>query len=367
MHLSRFTLVFLLACLPLGCVSQPPQAEDELSIAASGQQGAEPVQIIAGNFVNTLRQIDLLQPAETTINLLRTSRTDEFTVAMQMALRAAGYGVRWVNDTSSGQLFQYRLEQKSAQKTDQGAAQQATYEMAIGSVELRRSFLMAGVAGISPLTPLYVRGADASAIIPNDRVFANTASVVDPVPVVSPNTEVATGELAQDTAGTNPEVSPLSVPDEANPLNPVVSGAIAKQNLALPLANLTRVENVFDLGESNFEDLLAEHRVVEELILLFPNDSLRLGAVNKRLVDEMVLSFEPESDLFSVIGCSLGPTELESGNAALALGRASRVREALLFAGIPQNRILDEGCWAGDSSGNTLPRRGVVVTLNRQD
>jgi len=33
---------------------------------------------------------------------------------------------------------------------------------------------------------------------------------------------------------------------------------------------------------------------------------------------------------------------------------------------VDRDKILDEGCWAGDSGGNTLPRRGVVLTLNRK-
>ena len=135
----------------------------------------------------------------------------------------------------------------------------------------------------------------------------------------------------------------------------------------MPLIALPQVQNVFELGGSNFETILAEHHVVDEQVLTFANDSLRLGELNKQFVEKMVEDFNGKTDIFSIIGCSLGPTQVAGGNAALALGRANRVREALLFAGVPENLILDEGCWAGDTDLNTLPRRGVVVTLNRKN
>ena len=57
-----------------------------------------------------------------------------------------------------------------------------------------------------------------------------------------------------------------------------------------------------------------------------------LGERNKRLVRRAVEAFDPERDMFSIVGCSLGPTSIPNGNEALALGRANRVKEELLFA-----------------------------------
>jgi len=126
------------------------------------------------------------------------------------------------------------------------------------------------------------------------------------------------------------------------------------------------VRNVFDLGASNFLRQLIDSVVVDSRVLTFANDSLRLGAPNKRLVERMVDKFNPQTDVFSVIGCSMGPTQVRGGNAALALGRASRVVEALRFAGVDDSMILDEGCWAGSGSFGDLPHRGVVISLNRK-
>ncbi len=358
----RFIPIILIAGLPVGCASWQPASPNVVDSTADAQRlEAGPSSLIALDFVKALQQLEPLRPAETTVHFLSASRSDEFTSSMQRALQTAGYGVRWVSGNSSGQLFQYRHEQEEGQLS----GHRDTYEVAVGSVELRRSYFTDGQTGIKPVSPLYIRGADASRIVLDDTHFVSVVAAKDLNPVVA-SSLLMREESKQQPSTAAAAGSLLSVPDAANPLDLLVSGINRRQGLTLPLTTLTRVENVFELGASNYEDMLASHRVMRELILMFPNDSLRLGDVNKRLVEQMVRYYQPESDVFSVIGCSLGPTQLKSGNAALALGRASRVREALLFAGIPQDRILDEGCWAGDSSDNSLPRRGVVVTLNRQ-
>ncbi|MFK7853792.1 MAG: hypothetical protein AB8B79_06755 [Granulosicoccus sp.] len=377
MHNSRFSLVCLLALLPMGCANWNAVKPDDSNSAAlsASQTETSPMQLMAIDFVNALQQIRELVPSATTVQLLRADRSDLFTASMQTALEDAGYGIRWVEDDGGNYLMQYR----QVREATSGATHRDIYEVAVGQVEMRRTYVLGTEVGVKPVTPLYVRGTDASNIVLNDSVFEPVevsqqpqnapAAVVIPVPpkaiapklqTTEPVATVSPVELGIDNQ------SRLAVPDEANPLQGLVSDATSTKSLTLPLVALPRVENVFELGGSNFEDILAGHVKVEEQILTFPNDSLRLGDLNKRFIERMVVRFDAQSDVFSLIGCSLGPTNIEGGNAALALGRASRVREALLFAGVPQNKILDEGCWAGDSADNTLPRRGVVVTLNRR-
>jgi hypothetical protein len=294
--------------------------------------------LIANDFVNAMRQIPSLVPASTTIQLLRTQIDDGLIQAFKNTFELAGYGVRWVDEVSANNLLQYRREEISAI----GAPDQLRLDIAVGAVELRRSYIGLRANQVQPVTPLYVRGADATHVVLDDAQFFRNAGA-QPI-----------------------EAVPLTVPKNISPLSGLVASVSTANSLTVRAIASSNTKNVFDLGGSNYANALSEYEIVVEQVLTFPNDSLRMGKTNKQLLGDLVARYNTTTDLFSVIGCSLGPTNLKNGNAALALGRASRVREALLFAGVDQNKILDEGCWAGDSSGSTLPRRGVVVTLNRQ-
>ncbi len=379
MHKFKLILICLVGILPSACALLPDnpvgQSPDKRSSAnPTHNQRAAPAGLIALDFVNALVQIPSLSPVTTTINVLSTDRNDEFTQSMQAALQTAGYGIRWVEDYHGEHLLQYRHEREAGDIR----AHRDLFEVAVGAVELRRTYAIGNDNRISPLTPLYVRGTDASHIVLNDAAFgtlpvrANGAAAagsggpaasVAPVPlrpVDTPSGSITSSPLSGLTSTVSGQPT---IADAANPLNPAVSRV---PPLSLPLVALPRVENVFELGGSNFEDLLAGHNVVQDQSLVFPDDSLRLGPSNKLLVEQIATQFNPDTDMFSLLGCSVGPTALAGGNAALALGRASRVREALLFAGIPAERILDEGCWASDSSDKRLLKRGVVITLNRK-
>jgi len=335
------SLVFctLLAFAVSGCMGRVVNSNTTISQAASEKlQDAKSESLIAGDFVNAMRQIPSLVPAATTVQLLRTQTDDELIKAFRHSLEQSGYGVRWVSEPSANNLLQYRREALSVND----ASNQVRLDIAIGDVELRRSYTGLTLNQVKPLTPLYVRGADASQVVLDDAYFF-----------------VNEGDPSTDTVS-------LSVPDHINPLSGLVVSTAPDNSMTVNAVLSPNSANVFELGESNYADALSKHNPVVEQVLTFPNDSLRMGETNKQLLDNLVKRFDPATDLLSVVGCSIGPTKLKNGNAALALGRASRVREALLFAGIDQHKILDEGCWAGDSSSTALPRRGVVVTLNRQ-
>lgn len=299
---------------------------------------ANSMALIADDFVNALRQIPSLVPASTTVQLLRTQMDDGLIQAFKGSLEHAGYGVRWVGEPSANKLLQYRREEISAI----GTPDQLRLDIAVGDVELRRSYTGLLNNRVQPATPLYVRGAEATHIVLQDADFFGISS--------APSIDTV----------------PLTVSKNINPLSGLIASVSSANSLTIGSLASSNSVNVFDLGGSNYANALSEHEIVVEQILTFPNDSLRMGHTNKQLLDELVTRFDSSTDLLSVVGCSIGPTNLKNGNAALALGRASRVREALLFAGIEPQKILDEGCWAGDSPSSTLPRRGVVVTLNRQ-
>jgi len=333
--------------LPTGCAllenhdaSLSPPDEQSSSVAPElnssiPQFSSEALALVAADIANALKQIPSLAPSKSKISFLTSHRTDGFTAAVKSKMQSIGYQVRWVVDGGSGALFQYRVGNEVADES----GQRTRFDVAIGSIELRRTYLQSPHGAVLPATPLYVRGADASKVELNDATFSKN-SVKSRIP--------------------------LSVPPEANPLGTLVSEALAAKKVTMPVTALPKVQNVFELGSSNYRNTLSKYRVVADQVLTFANDSLRLGTYNKQLIQQFVKRYDPVSDVVSIIGCSQGPTRLKGGNAALALGRASRVREALLFAGVKPEKILDEGCWAGDSGFNSLPARGVVVTLNRQ-
>jgi hypothetical protein len=363
--------VFTSACsLPAG---------DGAGTALPSQQPAAGLNLIATDFVNALRQLPDTRASDTTIDLQISQRKDQFVDAMAEALRQAGYGLRWVEHEGSATLFDYRETTEPAI----ASAQQKTFELAVGKVEMRRSYKIDRTKRVRPLTPLYMRGIDASSVVLNDDIFTSGTEALTVPPTDSSNGSTSVQQAdpladvvpLKDTENPAPSTSTsalaaqghrLQLPDEANPLSPLLRAPSSVNPLTMPLLKMPQVENVFALGESNFEHVLSDFSVLKEQVLTFANDSLRLGARNKLLVEQMVQRFNPKTDIFSVIGCSLGPTQVRGGNAALALGRAGRVVEALRFAGVNDQHILDEGCWAGDGSFKNLPRRGVVLSLNRR-
>lgn len=371
--LLRAALLCLTSAVFSGCASWP--AEDDphpQQRTAEATSESRALRLVAQDFVHALAQMHDLPAHASTISLLRAALSDDFTRHLQDSLQAAGYAVRWVGTDASREqgehLMQYRYEAEAADDV----SHRGRYDVAVGSIELRRSYLIHRLAGVSPVSPLYIRGTDARHIVLDDARFASavtaqadTLSAPLTAPFTAPDIAPEAGLSRADEQRLAPRAVP-DVPYTADPLRSLLPGTARQPALRLPLVALSQIENVFELGESNYRKLLAGRQVIREQILTFPNDSLRLGEFNKGIIQQMVASYRPDTDLFSVIGCSLGPTRLKSGNAALALGRASRVREALLFAGVTPDRILDEGCWAGDSAGRAMPRRGVVLSLNRQ-
>jgi len=116
---------------------------------------------------------------------------------------------------------------------------------------------------------------------------------------------------------------------------------------------------------SNYSNIFSSYKDVQRDVLIFPNDSLRLGAENKTLIQQYAKNLNPETDVLSVIGCSHGSSKVKNGNQLLAIGRANRVKEALIFAGIDQQVILDEACWDKEHY-QAMPARGVVLTHKRK-
>ena len=244
-------------------------------------------------------------------------------------------------------------------------------------MQVRRRYARAdaGAESWRPAGPLLVRGADPRGV----RLDGRAQPAAPPAPEVP--AEPAPERLASAsgdpvTERTAPPVAPAAEPSASTAPPLAIDPLSGKPSYAGLSGGLTDDApfgfgaplvpgNVADTGESNYRRLFEAYGNVDEVVLVFPNDSLTLGKYNKGVIRRTLQRFDPETDVFSLVGCSLGPTRRENGNEALALGRANRVKEELLFAGVPAERIVDEGCWAGESSAR-FPGRGVVMTLKRQ-
>ena len=167
--------------------------------------------------------------------------------------------------------------------------------------------------------------------------------------------------------GQAPAGSPAARPPPRAEATPGAGRAVAR---AVPVTPRTGPRasaseaNLHETRRSAFAPVLSGYDELERRVMVFGNDSLVMGADNKRLARRIAARFDPATDLVSLIGCSHGTTALADGNRTLALGRAARVKEELTLAGIDPALVLEEGCWAGTHS-DRMPARGVVVTHRR--
>ena len=327
---------------------------------------AAPERDIADDFLGALVQIEGYGPESTTVRFARDALAeDAFVAALESLMREAGYAVRVLNDAAAPGAVTHEVRTVGDE-----AMLETVHTVSVGEVQMRRRYTLNAAGRWEPSGSLFVRGADASGIRLDEGGEERDPPAQPVPPLESPSTRIAeapaleadgAGSGVRDPSAARPRVAPRPAPLAFDELSgkPVYSGLVSGGRGAV------RTRNIMDLGGSNYSALLDDYGNVDELILMFPNDSLTLGDDNKRMILAALERFDPDSDMFSIVGCSLGPTRLENGNQALALGRANRVKEELLFAGVPNERILDEGCWAGESTAK-FPSRGVVLTHRRQ-
>lgn len=307
--------------------------------------------LIAADFVAALIDIPSLSPAHT--SMVTDEPDSRFALLLLGALQDAGYELRIGGGQGSGEsgdesddgggggggggggkaTLDWRIEPDTASNR----SDRWTFTVEAGGISLRRRYRVAD-DGVSPVTPMRVTGASE----------AGPLREHNPGPVPSPLIETRRTPM------------PRAMPTGAKR-----AGDDREADREAGGEEGGGVPNLFRTGVSRHAARLSGHRVMRSTVLVFPNDSLRLGRDNKRQVVDIVERFDAARDLLSVIGCSHGATALTNGNERLALGRAERVRDEIASAGIALDRVLDEGCWAGRGHA-TMPPRGVVITHHRR-
>ena len=300
------------------------------SNAAFQIEGTQHDELIAIDLVNALLQFKGMHPADTRLKMTRTNTG--FSTALHAVLGVAGYTMHGQAQLRS-QMLTSHVERGRKELT----GHHRTYMLSVGTIKIKRDYFLQDW-GVTPSSNLYVQGADASQIILNDDLF------FDQAPTQSVAARAPTRQL------------------QASPAAPT---SLSSRNMLVDQARIDR-QNMYDIGGSNFGQIFDEFYDVSKISVVFSNDSMRLGRSGKTSINQFLSTYNRDTDVVSVVGCSHGRTSIQDGNKRLAIGRADRVAEALLYAGVPENKVLEEGCWASKPFDEVFPRRGVVLTLKRE-
>lgn len=266
-------------------------------------------------------------------------------------LKSQRYGLQKVSADQGANLVSYEVVALAEADGDK----QYRYMLGIGNVSVERHYVDLGDR-IYPSTPVIVRGVAASQsngvaldpalfdVMGEELAYLFNIEFRDMPVVAVPRITLITNELVADIATTTIQ-------------NPEAVGTNA--------ANM-EVTNLYFTNESNFSDATRGYRTVRRDVIIFDNDSMRLGDLGKSKVRQVAGMFDEERDYIQLLGCSNGKTQMDIGNEGLALGRAKRVLEEFLALGVSESSLLDEGCWAPENLDGRFPRRGVVVELKRR-
>lgn len=308
--------------------------------------------IIAQDLVYTLTQVPALHPLKTTLQV--SDPITPFGDSVVAHLKEAGYGMQRVAADHGPHYLRYRNEFAESE-----TGERRIYSVSIGEVSVERDYVVSGSETV-PGSAQIVRGADSTPIEPNESLYGESVSeqfrqvrfVSDGEP------EIRDMRLASMRPAIGDDVVSIAA------ASPAVAPTLAETRADITFKSLVK-RNMDELMTSNFADLFADYEDIESDVLMFPNDSLRLGEANKETIARYVRELDPATDVLSVVGCSHGQTNINNGNELLAIGRANRVKEAFMFAGISHDQVLEESCWASDYN-EEFPRRGVVLTLKRK-
>lgn len=291
--------------------------------------------LVAQNIVFVLVQLEGLNPKATTINIPVDNNTG-VSAAIYRRIRDAGYITR-LTPSGKGNLL------VTTKRTDSGveAGEVLTHTVSIGAITMSRPYRLYG-GSISPDGAMRISDANKSAIVMNDDIFG-------------------LGEL-------DPSISRIEFDTTSRTATTIQAKStfdqLIKGNTSSDIST-SSTANMFDSMESSYTNTFQSYEDKLSITVMFGNDSMALGKAGKLQIKEFAASLNQDTDLISVIGCSHGSTNIKNGNEVLALGRANRVKEEFMYAGVPEKMILDEGCWAPDRFDEVMPARGVLVTLKR--
>ena len=272
---------------------------------------------------------------------------DPLTLTLVERLARAGYGIQRV-DADQGARH---LTLAASDTTLEDGASGRRLELRVGPTRLARSYAVDG-DDVRPASALSVAGTRAPLALDDARfgaaaetrhthvVRTGAAAAPERAPLISLITEDVVRGVAREAAG-----------------GPTIAGVNSQR---------VEVSNLYYDDAEAFGALGDDYAPAERTVVVFANDSMRLGPDGKRQIARFVEDYREGEDLIGLIGCSNGPTALDIGNEGLALGRSRRVSEELVALGVAPERVVDEGCWAPTSARDRFPSRGVIMELLRR-
>lgn len=210
---------------------------------------------IIQNLVFAFTQIDNLHPYKTTLQM--KAPTGELSKLVHTRFEDAGYGIQFVE---SDQGLNYVKHSAQSSVSDDG--DRTTYRISVGDVSVERDYMLSGEY-TAPESVLRVSGSVEQDIDLNDDVFGEELAdtqysevyfneAYEPVIITVADRNIAFEKL------------PLGVEEPA--------GAVTGRNSFATSV----MKNVRTNLQSNFSSIFAEYEDVQQTVLEFPNDSLRL-------------------------------------------------------------------------------------------
>lgn len=316
--------------------------------------------IVAKDFVNALEMLDGAEPRSTTI---QTSPTDSrFGKQLVEEMKSRGYGIQLVKKgNEQGPMY----VSYTAERFEDSNNTSVVYRVRVGATEMGREYEIRGDQ-IFPITALSVIGIAASRETLDNSIFKKPETLVADV---NANYKATTNVQSEQWQPITSSQSILIGESREEPLSGMLLAPPQNNSNSAVQINPSQIrkfgkKNVRELGKSNYEEVFTDYTKYKETTLVFGDDSLVFGKRNKDALRVFMDDYNANTDIVSILGCSNGKTNIDNGNEYLAIGRANRVKEALIIANIPVEQVFHEGCWAGDSN-ESLPPRGVLVSIHR--
>ena len=297
--------------------------------------------LVVRDFLVVISQV--YDPIMTTVQL--NAPVTDFGFELENGLRTMGYGMQRVTSDHGPYFLSYS---KTVSENNRSIAT-ARYKIYVGDIGLERTYAVSESGGIAPNGPMIVTGTEKHIVL-NGDLF----------PGLPVELEYAKEEDIQ------------IEPDSITVIDFEVMNAITKlRTTTLPSYSALNsqnqeIENLFNEDASNFESIDEAYRTVRKDIIVFDDDSLELKKQGREQIEKLLRFFNPTTDVFRLVGCSIGSTSHKGGNEQLALGRSKRVAGELIARSVSIRAIYDEGCWSPETGTAEYPARAVVVQLQRK-